>query len=138
MTLIKFNPFEELDLMNRNIRRFFDDFTRFEFAPRVDVKEDEKNITINAEIPGVTKNDIEVKFENGLLSIKGEKKNEVEKKEEKFYSRERSFGSFVRTFRLTNRVDSDNISANFENGVLTVVVPKVADKPVETKSIEIK
>jgi HSP20 family protein len=94
-------------------------------SPRVDISEDAKSVFIHAELPGLKKEDVKVTVKDGVLVIKGEKKQE-EKTEGKNYHRiERRYGTFSRSFTLGDHVDAENINANFENGVLSLTLPKV-------------
>lgn len=114
--------------------RFFDDVAPqrwsegFGWSPRVDVKEDEKALTVTAELPGVDQKDVSVELKDGVLSISGEKKAEKEEKNETYYRVERSYGSFCRSFYLDEKVDAEKIEAKFKDGVLTLTLPK---KPEE-------
>jgi HSP20 family protein len=96
------------------------------FVPVVDIQESDREYSIHMELAGVNKNDVEIKFESGVLTISGSKKNEViEENSDKHYRHvERSFGSFSRQFRLSDNVDPNGIKAQFENNVLSVSVPK--------------
>jgi HSP20 family protein len=107
-------------------------------APAVDVSEKDKQYDITAELPGLTEKDIEVKTSNGVLTIKGEKKEEKEEREKNYYLSERRYGSFVRSFRLPEGVDADKIEATFAKGVLTVVLPKSAEAQKSEKKITVK
>jgi HSP20 family protein len=134
--------------------RLFDDFTggllgrslfdpmpfrrtevAFRTMPAVDVAE---AYVIKAELPGLDEKNIEVKVANGVLSIKGEKHEEKEEKEKDYYRRERSFGSFERSFQLPDNIEDDKIEANFKNGVLSVTLPKSAEAQQQAKKIEVK
>jgi HSP20 family protein len=92
--------------------------------PACDVFEDKESVKIVAELPGVKPEDVKLSLENNLLTIRGEKKQEAEERSERVHRYERSYGSFERTFVLPSTVDGDKISAEYQNGVLTVVVPK--------------
>jgi len=94
------------------------------FIPPVDVYEDEHSITIQAEIPGVKEEDVDVRLENNVLTITGERKLENEEKKENFHRIERQFGRFLRSFTLPSTVDPDKVNAEFNNGVLKVVIAK--------------
>jgi HSP20 family protein len=94
------------------------------FVPPVDIYEDEHNITVQAEVPGVDEKDLDVRLENNVLTISGERKMEDEQKEENFHRIERSYGRFVRSFSLPTTVDAENVNAQFENGILKVTIPK--------------
>ncbi len=104
---------------------------------RFDVSEGDDAIEVSAELPGLDEQDVEVVLENGVLTVKGEKKAESEKKEKDFYVAERSYGSFRRSFRLPDTVDEDKINADFDKGVLRLVLPKVAEAKRKAKKIPI-
>jgi HSP20 family protein len=107
-------------------------------APAVDIAEHDKAYEITAELPGMDEKDIDVKYADGVLTIKGEKKEEKEEKEKDYYLSERRFGSFQRAFRVPDGVDADQIEADFKNGVLTVALPKSAEAQKREKKIAIK
>jgi HSP20 family protein len=96
-------------------------------APAVDVSKTDKAYEITAELPGMDEKSVEVKLANGMLTIKGEKQDEKEEKKQDYYMRERTFGSFQRSFQLPADVDTDKIEAGFKKGVLTVTLPKSAE-----------
>jgi HSP20 family protein len=127
--------------MERLYDRFFDlrPFRRFteegEWMPTVDVSETEKEIIVNAEIPGVEAKDIDVNLDGNVLTIKGERKKEHEEKEENFHRIERSYGSFYRALRLPADVDGERIKATYKKGVLRIAMPKT--KKETGKKIEI-
>ena len=93
--------------------------------PACDVFEDRDAVKIVAELPGVKPEDVKLSLENNLLTIRGEKKQEAEERTERVHRYERSYGSFERAFVLPSTVDGEKISAEFTNGILTVVVPKI-------------
>ncbi len=144
MTLIKFEPLRELENFNNRIQRFFGEYPmNFEwshsFNPRVDISEDEKNIFINAEIPGVKKDEIKISLQDNILTISGEKKSETEEKKDKnFYRSERIFGSFTRSFTLPDEINPDKVEAKFEDGILKVKIEKSESKEVKERFIDIK
>jgi HSP20 family protein len=144
MTLIKFEPLQEFETMHDKIQRYFDDFPAFgfkysdSFSPKIDISEGEKNIKVVAEIPGVSKEDIKIVIQDNILSIEGEKKKEDVKEDKNYYRAERSYGSFKRCFTLPVEVDSDNIEAKFENGVLDIEMKKLEPKKASEKVIELK
>lgn len=107
-------------------------------APAVDVAEKEKEYEITAELPGMEERDIDVKFANGMLTIKGEKKEEKEEKKKDYYVSERRFGSFQRSFTVPEDVATNKIDASFKNGILTVVLPKSEEAQKREQKIEIK
>jgi HSP20 family protein len=92
--------------------------------PAVDVFEDKEAVRIVAELPGVSPEDVKLSLENNLLTIRGEKKQEAEERNERVHRYERSYGSFERAFMLPTTVDGEKIAADYRNGVLTVTVPK--------------
>lgn len=105
--------------------------------PAVDLIEKEKTYEIVAELPGIAPADLDVKLVNGILTIKGEKKEEREETRKGYHVAERSFGAFQRSFQLPEGIDEDAIAANFANGVLTVTLPKSAEPPKTEKTIAI-
>ncbi len=107
-------------------------------APAVDVAETEKAYEITAELPGMDEKNVEVKFADGVLTIKGEKQEEKEEKKKDYYLSERSYGSFQRAFQVPDGVDADKIEATFKNGVLTVTMPKSAEAQKSAKKITVK
>jgi HSP20 family protein len=92
--------------------------------PDVDIHETEKEIVLEVELPGLNEKDINVMVRNGVLSLKGEKKSERDEKKDTYHLVERSYGAFERSFRLPDSVDEDKIKADFDKGVLRIVVPK--------------
>jgi HSP20 family protein len=150
----RWEPFERF---RREMDRLFDDFSSgfwrgslfdmapsraaeatFRTMPAVDVAETDKAYEITAELPGLEEKNIEVKLANGVLSIKGEKQEEKEEKQKDYYRRERSFGSFERSFQVPDHVDEDKIEASFKNGILSVTLPKSAEAQKQAKKIEVK
>lgn len=109
------------------------------FAPRIDVKESEKQLLVTAELPGIEAKDVEVELDRDMLLIKGKKLEEHEEKGDSFYSRERRFGSFDRRIQLPWDVDAAvKPVATFKNGVLTVAVPRPKDAVNGRQKIAIK
>jgi HSP20 family protein len=118
--------------LRREIDRLFDDMYgsvagRAGWIPAVDVREDDKEVTILAELPGLKQDDVEVTCDNGVLTIRGEKSEERKEGDDRRYHLvERTYGSFTRSFQLPQGVDETKIDGSFENGVLTVHIPKTA------------
>jgi len=106
--------------------------------PAVDIVDTEKTYEITAELPGMDEKNIEVKFSSGVLTIKGEKKEEKEEKNKDYHLSERRYGSFQRSFTVPDGVDSGKIEATFKNGVLTVSLPKTPEAQKQEKQIAIK
>ena len=106
------------------------------YFPAIDVSEEKDSFTIKADLPGLKKEDINLSFDNSILTITGERKNETEQKEKNYHRVERSYGRFIRSFNLGTGVDANNIQANYKDGVLDVKIPKSEkEKP---KAIDIK
>jgi HSP20 family protein len=144
MQLTKWDSFREMEDM-------FDRYTRAlswprrgsqevvatgDWAPRVDIAETDKEFSIKAEIPDVKKEDVKVSVENGVLTIKGERKQEKEEKNKKFHRVERFYGSFTRSFTLPDNVDENKIEASFKDGMLNLTIPKTAE--TKPKAIDVK
>lgn len=108
-------------------------------VPEIDVRETNEAITVEAELPGVDEKDVSVTFNNGILTIRGEKKQEREESKEGYYHlSERSFGSFERSIRLPDTIDDQKIEAKFDKGVLTVTAAKRLEAAKSARKIEIK
>lgn len=107
------------------------------FAPPSDASSDEKDYRISIELPGVREDDVTLTVENGVVSVKGEKRTEREEKGDTWYFSERQYGSFSRTFRLPADADQDKVGAELKDGVLTVTVPKRAETAPETRRIKV-
>ena len=140
--LTRWEPFREFSTLQDRMNRLFRDsygsedeaLTSTAFAPPVDVYEDEHNITLKIEVPGIDEKEIDVRLENRTLSVHGERKFEKEEKEENFRRVERRYGSFTRTFTLPSTVDSENVTANYDKGVLKIKLAKKAEaKPKQIK-----
>src|SRR5205823_13837915 len=145
--LTRWDPFREfstmqnrMNLMNRLFRESYspegpeEALTTTSFAPPVDIYEDEHNITLKIEVPGIDVKDIDVRIENNTLTVHGERKFEKEEKEENFRRVERQYGSFTRSFTLPNTVDAEQVQAHYEQGILKVQLAKKAEaKPKQVK-----
>ncbi len=148
MAIIRWDPFRDLVSLRDRMNRLFEDavstarsgekdMISSAWAPSVDIYEDENQLVLTAEVPGIAEKDIEIKVEDNTLSIMGERRLEKETKEENYHRIERSYGSFVRSFTLPNYVDVENIRAEHENGVLKVTMPKRAElKPRKVKILK--
>ncbi|MBI3476726.1 MAG: Hsp20/alpha crystallin family protein [Acidobacteria bacterium] len=145
MTFVtRWDPFREYVSLQNRVNRLFHDaqsgegreesLTTSTFAPSVDVYEDEHNITLKIEVPGIDEKDIDVRIENNTLTVQGERKFEKEEKEENFRRVESRYGSFTRTFTLPTTVDSEKVVANYDKGVLKVQLAKKS----EAKAKQIK
>jgi HSP20 family protein len=121
-----------------DVEPFFRGFGGVGAVPAVDIAEKEKEYEITAELPGMDESNIDVKFADGVLTIKGEKKEEKEEKRKDYYFSERRYGSFQRSFPVPESVDANKIEAKFVNGVLTVRLPKSPGAQKNEKRIAIK
>ena len=108
------------------------------FVPSVNVTEDEKEIVVSTELPGIDQKDVELSLDDGILTIKGQKKQQQENKDENCYRMERSYGSFERRIGLPSEVDRDKSTADFKKGVLTIHLPKIEQEKLKAKKIDIK
>ena len=107
-------------------------------TPTLDVKENEKEIVVKADLPGMDEKDINLTVHNGVLSLRGEKKSEHTDERENYHVMERSYGSFQRSIRLPETIDEDKAEARFDKGVLTITLPKRPEMVSAQKKIEIK
>src|ERR1700736_2201642 len=141
--LTRWEPFREFSTLQDRMNRLFretqgntqdDSLTTSSSAPAVDVYEDEHNVTLKIEVPGIDEKDIDVRIENNTLVVHGERKIEKEEKEENYRRVERQYGSFTRTFTLPNTVETETVSATYDKGVLKVKLAKKAEaKPKQIK-----
>jgi len=144
MTLItRWDPFREMSTLQDRMNRLFNDqlgaITHDEaltgnFVPPVDVYEDENSIQVRLEVPGIDEKDIDIRLENNVLTVRGERKFEKEEKEENFHRVERRYGSFTRSFTLPSTVNSEDVQADYDKGVLKIRLAKRAEaKPKQIK-----
>jgi HSP20 family protein len=144
MTIIRWDPFREVASLQNRMSSLFHDFSRSQggendlltagFVPPVDVYEDEHKIVLKLEVPGINQEDLDVRLENNTLTVRGERKFEKEEKEENFHRIERRYGTFYRAFSLPTTVDTENVKAEYDSGVLKLELNKRA----EAKSKQIK
>jgi HSP20 family protein len=140
--LTRWDPFREFTTLQDRMNRLFRDnygegqeaLSTSTFAPPVDVYEDEHNVTLKIEVPGIDEKDIDVQIENNLLTVHGERKFEKEEKEENFRRVERQYGSFTRSFALPSTVNPDQVQAHYDKGILKIQLAKKAEaKPKQIK-----
>ncbi len=145
MELVPWRPFRELGTLRREMDNLWNQFFgetsmpsvfSQEWAPMVDVSETKDNVVVKAEIPGMEAKDMDVSVSGDVLTIKGQKKTEEEKKDEHYHYRERYSGSFQRSFRLPVAVKTEKADAAFKDGVLTITIPKAEE--AKKKEIKIK
>ena len=156
--LTRWEPFRDLSALQNRMNRLFEaqygggreeSLTTGAFVPAVDVYEDEHSIQLKLEVPGIDEKDLDIKVENNVLSVSGERKLEKEEKEENFHRVERRYGSFTRSFTLPSTVSTDDIQADYDHGVLKIRLAKRAEakpkqikvsvggqKPIEGKKVE--
>lgn len=145
MTLVRFKPMREFDNIHNTIQQYFDDFSSMQpsfntesFSPKFDISEIGNQLIIDAEIPGVKKEDLKITLQDNILTIEGEKKNVSEEDERKYFRTERSFGQFKKSFTLPEDVDSGKVDAKFKNGVLSISLNKAEEEAPVEKVIEVK
>jgi len=138
------NPFKEMDELSNRLSTLwgaspdrFNGGASTEWAPRVDIVEDDNEFLIKADLPAVDRKDVKVTVENGVLTVSGERKSEKKEDDGKTWHRvERVYGSFTRSFTLPENVDASKVTARFNNGELEIHVPKVEEvrpRPIEVK-----
>lgn len=144
MTLVKFKPWIDHEILNRSVKRMFGEMPEFfgsdsSVFPHVDIMEAEKELRINVELPGFKREDVKLVVENGLLSISGKREKETENKDELNILRSEIYhGSFNRSFKLSDDYDSENIKAEFENGILSISIGKKKIEEPKERVIKIK
>jgi len=144
--LAPWRPFRELERMQREMDRLWDSFFEErprrkieelgEWGPSLDLSETKNDLIVKAEVPGIDPKDIDISLDKDILTIKGEKKQETEEKEENYHFIERTYGALARSIRLPREVQSDKINASYKNGVLRVTLPK--SEEAKKKEIRIK
>jgi HSP20 family protein len=146
MTIVRWDPFRELEDMSERLNRVFsrpsvrntgkENLTVADWMPTVDISETEGEYLIKAELPEVRKEDVKVTVENGVLTLQGERRQEKDEKGKRFHRVERSYGSFVRSFSLPESVDDGAVKAEYKDGVLNLHLPK--SEKVKPKAIDVK
>ena len=148
MALVRWRPFRDLVSIQDEMNRLFNDFfgrvpSRFdtelsqsEWSPSVDISETKDEIMVKAEMPGMKKDDIKITLQDNVLTLRGERKQEKEEKENNFYRIERYYGSFARSFNLPTVVQADRIKASYKDGILSITLPKAEE--VKPKQIPIE
>lgn len=145
MTLVRLNPLRDFPEFHSNITSVFDDFfpeiTRENkknakvFQPYVDIHETETSTFITADLPGLKKEDISINVEENILSLKGERTRETKEEKDNYYKRERFFGKFKREFTLPASVNHEKIIADYNDGVLTIEIPKPEEQKAKAIAI---
>ncbi len=147
--IVRANPFRELSTLQNRINRVFGDI-RFPaldadadlsttaWAPAVNIFENEEEVSVTADLPGVRKEDVEITLENNVLTVKGTRKLENEEKRDNYHRIERAYGSFTRSFTLPNTVDGEKIFAEYHDGVLQIHLPKREESKPRQISVKVK
>ncbi|KPK00480.1 MAG: hypothetical protein AMJ60_01125 [Desulfobacterales bacterium SG8_35] len=149
MTIVRWDPFRNMTTLQDRINRVFDEavsrskdyddeVSKCDWRPIVDIYDSEKAIVIDAELPGVTKDDITLDVKENILTLKGTRKYVEEAKKENYYRMERCFGTFERAFTLPATVDPGKIKANFKDGILRIEIPKPEEKRPKQISITVE
>ncbi len=132
--MVRYSPFRELDRLQNEMNRLFSGWNRgwangepdnsTLWAPLVDIYENEHAITLKAELPGVDPKTVDIRLENNVLTLRGERPFDVDRDKESVLRMERPYGTFTRTFSISSVVDDSKITAKYDSGVLTVTLPK--------------
>ena len=153
MAIVRWNPMRDLMSMEREFNKIFNSLERkfgfdgdngngneeFENAvwmPMTDILEDENQYYLNLDLPGIKKEDVKINYTNGQLSISGERKQETIEKNTKYHRAERSYGKYYRSFTLPQKINENDINAEFKDGQLKISIPK--SEEAKPKQIEIK
>ncbi len=135
MAITRWDPFRDVVTLQNRLNSLFRDFneggdsplTTASFVPAVDIYEDPQKVVLKLEVPGIEEKDLDIRVENHTLTVKGERKFEKEEKEENFHRIERRYGSFYRAFTLPSTVDTENVQASYNAGVLKLELKKKAE-----------
>jgi HSP20 family protein len=137
MTIVRWDPWRSMTTLQDRINRLFEELSAphgeddnvaiSAWRPAVDIYDQEDSIVIKAELPGLNKDGLSIEIKENKLVLKGERLADKEIKEENYYRRERSFGSFHRAFSLPAGIDPDNVTASFKDGILKVEIPKAEE-----------
>jgi HSP20 family protein len=149
MAIVRWEPFRDLLTLQERMNQMFNESYRGRggseddwslggsWAPAVDIYEHEGNIVLTAELPGVDPKDVDVRVENNVLTLRGERKWNTDVQRESYHRVERAYGSFTRSFTLPNVVDTTNIKADFKDGMLRLVLPKREEAKPKQISINV-
>ncbi len=148
MTLVRWRPVHSGINVHNEMDRFFDNFfgnikdvsdsdTDSVWIPKADISDTKNDVFVALELPGVKKDDVKISIQENILTVRGEKKQENEKKGENYCCAERSYGRFQRDFNLTSTVQAKKVKADFKDGVLKVVIPKAEEAKVKEIPISV-
>lgn len=146
MTIVRWDPLRELVTMQDRLNRFFEDFRgeddvmqRGDWMPAVDIYQTDKHeVVLKAEVPGLKKEDLDLRVENNTLTISGTKKEEKEITKERYHRVERSYGAFSRSFSLPSTINTEKVQADYKDGVLTVTLPLREESKPKQIAVQIK
>jgi HSP20 family protein len=145
MAITRWDPFREVAALQNRMNSLFHDFSRSQgadgnlpttagFVPPVDIYEDEHKIVLKLEVPGMKQEDLDIRLENNILIVRGERKLEKEEKEKNFHRIERRYGTFYRAFSLPTTVNSEGVKASYDSGILKLELNKKTEaKPKQIK-----
>ena len=139
MAIVRWNPVRDLITMQEKMNKIFDDSFRTaggDWSPSVDIMENDEEIIIIAEIPGVSEDSMDIQVAEGILTMKGEKKFPIEKQSDTYYRLERSYGKFNRSFAIPAAVDQTNVKASLKDGVLKILLKKKPDNSPRVIKVE--
>jgi HSP20 family protein len=138
MTLVRWDPGREVDTLQSEVNRIFDAFFggrtgnggshARRWVPAMDLVETDEHLVLRADLPGLTKDDVNIDIKDGVLTVSGERKSEHEEKSEGYYRMERAFGGFSRSLSLPEGIDAERVTADFADGVLEVRIPKPEER----------
>ncbi len=139
--MTRWEPFRDLARLQDEVNRIFDDRAyrageSVGWTPPCDIYEDTEAVTLRFELAGVEPKDVDVRFENGVLTVRGERKLEAEDRRENYHRIERAYGTFTRSFSLPGTLDPEHIKAEAKNGVLAITLPKKAE--AKPRAIQVK
>ena len=147
MAIVRWEPLRDLLASQREFDRLFrgafspalseGELSTRTWAPPVDIYENGESLVLKAELPGINPDEVEIRVEDNTLYLKGERKFEKEVKEQNYHRVERSYGTFTRSFSLPNSIDADKVAANFQDGVLTLTMPKKEEAKPKTIKINV-
>ena len=148
MTLVKWDPFKDVSSLQDRINRMFEDFfprsegpgqapEEYDWQPAADIFETDAGLIIQVELAGVVKEDVSVALKNNVLTLQGQRKPDLEIDARLYIHKERSFGTFQRSFTLKETVSPEKITARFKDGILTVEIPRMEAPPAKTIKVEI-
>jgi len=149
MAIVRWDPFRDLMTLQDRMNRLFEETARGRggedewtlggsWAPAVDIYEHEGDIVLKAELPGIDPKNVDIRVENNVLSLRGERRVDSEVKKESYHRVERAYGTFARSFTLPNLVDTEKIKADYKEGVLTLLLPKKEEAKPRQIQVQIR